>query len=73
MAADSRLRATNGNLYVGDRSGAVRYSAAQGDACFLQRSYTPSGIAVDNYYERVYFSNSNANTIDVYGTKGTHL
>jgi hypothetical protein len=61
-----------GNFYVGDLS-AVRYSTAQGDASSCNCATRPSGIAVDNYYGRVYFSNSNANTIDVYSTSRTHL
>jgi len=62
-----------GNFYVADLNGTVRYAVGGGEAPFVQLSYSPWGVAVDNVNGRVYFSNSNANTIDVYSINGVLL
>lgn len=51
----------------GNGQGVITFKA------FLQLPFTPSGIAVDNVRNRVYFSNYNGNSISVYNTAGTLL
>lgn len=40
---------------------------------YLQLSFVPSGIALDNARERVYISNTYGNSISVYNTAGALL
>ena len=40
---------------------------------FLQLSFVPTGIAIDNARKRIYLSNYNANSISVYSTAGVLL
>jgi ligand-binding sensor domain-containing protein len=64
----------NGNLYIGNDDGSVNIMTPQAiEYGFVQLSFVPNGIAVDNAHGRVYFSNFNGNSIDVYSTAGTFL
>lgn len=63
-----------GNFYVGTSSGSVYIATPTGGVNnFLQLSFSPTGIAVDNVHGRVYISDGPANTIYAYSTSGTLL
>lgn len=63
-----------GRIYQGDFSGVVDIEYPNGlDGGFLQLSFVPSGIAIDNVRGRVYISNYNGNSISVYSTSGALL
>ncbi len=69
LAADNK-----GNIYQGDLNGVVNVEFPDGvDSSFLQLSFVPSGIAIDNVRGRVYISNYNGNSISVYSTSGALL
>lgn len=63
-----------GNIYMGNLDGSVWINSPLGSEYeFLQLSFVPSGIAIDNIRGRVYISNYNGNSISVYSTSGTLL
>jgi DNA-binding beta-propeller fold protein YncE len=63
-----------GNIYMGNLDGSVWINSPLAyEYQFLQLSFVPSGIAIDNVRGRVYFSNYNGNSISVYSTTGTLL
>jgi len=61
------------NMYVGNSDGSVYIVGPSNKLPFLQLSFVPTGIAVDNVRGRVYISDAPANTIYVYSTAGTLL
>lgn len=63
-----------GDFYIGNSDGSVVIATPAGEAFnFLQLSFAPTGIAVDNVRGRVYISNGPANTIYAYSTAGALL
>ena len=77
MACDA-----SGKIYIGSLDNSVtlvtpaQVSDGLGSimvSTFLQLPFAPSGIAIDNVRNRVYFSNYNDNSISVYNTAGTFL
>lgn len=69
LAADNK-----GDIYQGDLNGVVNIEFPDAvDSPFLQLSFVPSGIAIDNVRGRVYISNYNGNSISVYSTSGALL
>jgi NHL repeat len=64
----------SGNVYMGNTDGSVNISSPLGyEYTFVQLSFSPSGIAVDNARGRVYISNYNGKSISVYSTAGALL
>ena len=73
LACDSK-----GDIYMGNLDNSVQINVpvpgVGGEVVpFVQLSFTPSGIAIDNVRGRVYISNYNGNTISVYSTAGELL
>lgn len=69
MASDNK-----GDMYIGNSNGSVYFALPTGVASlFLQLSFAPTGIAVDNIHGRVYISDGPANTIYAYSTAGVLL
>jgi DNA-binding beta-propeller fold protein YncE len=69
LASDNK-----GDMYIGNLDGSVYFALpSQVASLFLQLSFTPTGIAVDNVHGRVYISNGPANTIYAYSTAGVLL
>jgi DNA-binding beta-propeller fold protein YncE len=73
LATDAR-----GDVYMGNFDGSVQIFVplSGGQAIivpYLQLSFVPSGIALDNVRERVYISNTYGNSISVYNTAGALL
>jgi DNA-binding beta-propeller fold protein YncE len=63
-----------GNFYVGTSSGIVYIVTSAGAVNgFLQLSFSPTGIAVDNVHGRVYISDGPGNTIYAYSPAGALL
>jgi len=64
-----------GKAYVCATSGAVlvRDVNTGSSAVFASLGYAPSGVAVDNVHNRVYFANEGLNQIDVYSTQGAYI
>jgi hypothetical protein len=71
----SLATSASGLIYIGNNDGTVNVynPASKLLGTFLQLSYVPAAIAVDNVRGRLYFSNNVSNTIDVYSTTGTLL
>jgi NHL repeat len=65
----------SGNVYMGNSSGVVNISFPAGYEAgpFAQLSFSPGGIAIDNMHGRIYFSNTNGNSISVYSTATSEL
>lgn len=70
----------HGGFYMADDDGSVYYfgqalgyGVSNTFRYVVQLSYVPTGVAVDNARGRLYFSNYDANTIDVYTTAGVYL
>ena len=58
-----------GQVYMCNLDGSVNINFTPGgEVSFLQLSFAPSGVAIDNAHERIYFSNANGNSISVYST-----
>jgi sugar lactone lactonase YvrE len=73
LATDAR-----GDVYMGNFDGSVQIFVplSGGQAIivpFVQLSFVPSGIALDNARQRVYISNTSGNSISVYSTAGVLL
>ncbi len=65
---------TKGNTYIGNSDGSVDIFSPTGNlAPFVQLSFVPTGIAVDNLRGRVYISDAPGNVIYVYSTAGVLL
>lgn len=67
--------AANGQVYIGNSDGTVNiYNPATNTVSqFLQLSFVPFGIAIDNVRGRIYISNDATNSISVYSTAGVLL
>jgi len=64
----------SGQVYMGNTDGSVNIaSPLVFEYGFLQLTFAPSGIAIDNARGRVYLSNYNGNSISVYSTAGALL
>ncbi len=63
----------SGNLYIGNLDKSVNVYGPQVNKVFTQLSFVPYGIAVDSTRGRVYFSNYDGNSIEVYSTAGALL
>jgi DNA-binding beta-propeller fold protein YncE len=69
LASDNK-----GHMYIGNLDGSVYFALpTQVASLFVQLSFAPTGIAVDNVHGRVYISNGPANTIYAYSTAGELL
>ena len=69
LAADSK-----GNVYMANLDGSVNVASNQNfEYGFVQLSFQPSGIAIDNVRGRVYIANYNGNSISVYSISGQLL
>jgi hypothetical protein len=63
-----------GNVYMGNLDGIVNIASPLGyEYQFVQLSFPPAGVAVDNVHGLVYFSNYQGNSISVYSKSGTLL
>jgi hypothetical protein len=63
----------NGNVYMGNSDGSVNIAGPAYEYGFIQLSFEPKGIAIDNVRGRVYFSYPTNNSIWVYSTAGVFL